>query len=306
MRAAAFLLLNDSKASYAIEGESPPQNRLQRWGRVIGQAGRNDLTKEELLRLQTLVIENERFMKYGWRKQGGFVGEHDREYGTPIPDHISARWQDVETLIDGLIDTYHKLIDSDFDPVLTATVIAFGFVVIHPFVDGNGRIHRYLIHHVLSKKGFSKKGLIFPVSSAILERMPEYREILESYSKPRLELIEWKPTPYNNVEVLNETIDLYRYFDATQMAEFLYSCVKLTIEEIITQEVEYLYQHDRFKQKIKQKYDMPDKMIASLIRFLKQGKGKLSKRAKEKEFDMLKETEIREIESLYAEIFGRE
>lgn len=37
-RAAAFLLLKDSKASYAIEGERPPQNRAQRWGKAIGQA----------------------------------------------------------------------------------------------------------------------------------------------------------------------------------------------------------------------------------------------------------------------------
>ena len=215
MRAAAFLLVKDSRASFAIEGESPPQNRLQRWVQAIGQAGRNDLTKDELLRLQILVIENERFVKFGWRQQGGFVGEHDREYGTPIPDHISARWQDVETLIDGLIETNNKLTRSDFDPVLAATIMAFGFVIIHPFVDGNGRIHRYLVHHVLTKKGFTKKGLIFPVSVAILERISEYREVLEDYSRPRLELIEWKPTRDNNVEVLNETIDLYRYFDAT-------------------------------------------------------------------------------------------
>jgi hypothetical protein len=34
-RTAAFLLLADSKASYMIEGEEPPQNRVQRWGQVI-------------------------------------------------------------------------------------------------------------------------------------------------------------------------------------------------------------------------------------------------------------------------------
>ena len=303
LRAAAFLLVKDSRASYAIEGESPPQNRLQRWGNVIGQAGRNDLSKEELLRLQTLVIENERFVKFGWRKQIGFVGEHDRETGLPIPDHISARWQDVETLIDGLIETGDKLIRSDFDPVLAAAIIAFGFVIIHPFVDGNGRIHRYLIHHILARKGFAKQNLIFPVSATILERMSEYREVLEEYSRPRLELIEWRPTPDNNVEVLNDTIDLYRFFDATKMAEFLYSCVEQTIREIIPREVEYLHHYDRFKEEIKYTYDMPDKMIALLVRFLEQGEGRLSKRAKEKEFSMLSEAEIQHIEAIYIEIF---
>ncbi len=303
MRAAAFLLMKDSKASYAIEGESPPQNRLQRWGNAIGQAGRNHLSKEEILRLQTIVIENPRFIKYGWREQGGFVGEHDRIHGTPIPDHISARWQDVETLTDALIETNDKLQKSDFDPVLAATIIAFGFVLIHPFVDGNGRIHRYLIHHVLAKKGFSKKNLIFPVSAAILERIPEYREVLNDYSKPRLELIEWQPAPDNNVDVLNQTIDLYSYFDATKMAEFLYSCVQQTIDEIIPSEVDYLHQYDEFKYKIEQSYEMPDKMIALLVRFLAQGEGKLSNRVKEKEFNMLNEDEINHIEGLYSEIF---
>jgi Fic family protein len=303
MRAAAFLLLKDSKASYAIEGESPPQNRMQRWGQAIGQAGQNDLSKEELLRLQTIVIENARFINLGWRAQGGFVGEHDRTYGTPIPDHISAKWQDIETLIDGLIDTNNKLYNSDFDPVFAAAIIAFGFVIIHPFADGNGRIHRYLIHHVLAKMGFTKHNLIFPVSAAILDRVHEYREVLEDYSIPSLELIEWQPTPDNNVEVLNDTIDLYRYFDATKMAEFLYSCVQQTIDEIIPSEVDFLHKYDLFKHRIEQHYDMPDKMIAMLVRFLEQGEGKLSKRARDKEFNMLTNEELTHIENVYSEIF---
>ena len=305
MRAAAFLLLKDSKATYAIEGESPPQNRMQRWGQAIGQAGKKDISKEELLRLQNIVIENNRFVTLGWRNQGGFVGEHDREYGTPIPDHISAKWQDIELLIDGLIDTNYKLRNSDFDPVLTATIIAFGFVIIHPFVDGNGRIHRYLIHHVLAKMGFTKHNLIFPVAAAILERIHEYKEVLEEYSIPRLEFIDWRPTPDNNVEVLNETIDLYRYFDATGMAEFLYSCVQQTIEEIIPSEVDYLHNYDLFKHRIDDYFDMPDKMIALLVRFLGQGDGKLSKRAKEKEFNMLTDEETIQIENMFEEIFDK-
>ena len=30
------------------------------------------------------------------------------------------------------------------DPIVAAAVLAFGFVYVHPFEDGNGRIHRYL------------------------------------------------------------------------------------------------------------------------------------------------------------------
>ena len=45
-RAASFMLLADSKASFEIEGERPPRSRLERWGRAILQSGRNRLTLE--------------------------------------------------------------------------------------------------------------------------------------------------------------------------------------------------------------------------------------------------------------------
>ena len=303
-RTAAFLLLKDSKASYAIEGESPPQNRAQRWGRAIGQAGQKPITKDELIRLQQIVIDNPRFTKMGWREQEGFIGEHDRRYGTPIPAHISSKWTDIHSLINGLIATDQKLEkDNSFDAVLAATMIAFGFVFIHPFVDGNGRIHRYLIHHVLLRKEYISNGIIFPVSAIILERLDEYRRVLESYSQPRLDLIEWKPAKNNNVEVLNDTIDLYRYFDATKQVEFLYSCVRQTIEETIPEEVAYLEKYDLMKEYLDNHIEMPDKTVALLVRFLDQGKGKLSERAKTKEFQALTDAEIGAIENKYQEIF---
>jgi len=303
MRAAAFLMLKDSKASYAIEGESPPQNRLQRWGKAIGQAGRNNLSKQELLRLQSIVIEDQRFVELGWRKQDGFVGEHDREFGTPIPEHISARWKDVETLIDGLLDSNEKLKKSNFDPVLAASLVAFGFVLIHPFMDGNGRIHRYLIHHVLTKMGFANGNIVFPISSAILEKANDYAKVLENFSHPRLELIKWEAAQDYNVKVLNETIDLYRYYDATLMAEFLYDCVYQTIYDIIPKEVAYLHHYDEFKTQIEQSYDMPEKTFALLVNFLNQEGGTLSRRARNKEFSKLTDEEVSSIENLYSEIF---
>lgn len=303
-RAAAFLLLKDSKASYAIEGETPPENRTRRWGNAIGQAGHKDLTKDELLRLQEIVIEDRRFVEMGWRKEGGFVGVHNRVNSKPVPDHISARWQDVPQLIEGLLNANNTLIDSDYDPVLAATLIAFGFVFIHPFADGNGRVHRYLIHHVLAKKGFTPKGLIFPVSAVILDRIDDYKQVLESYSKPRIDFIEWEATPDGNVEVLNNTIDLYRYFDMTRQAEFLYECVEETVTTTLPEEVQYLERHDKIRTYIAEHFDMPDKDMENLIGFLRQNDGQLSKRARTKEFKALTDDEVAMLEEEYQKIFG--
>lgn len=304
LRTAAFLLLKDSKASFTIEGEKPTQNRALRWGKAIGQAGSKPLSKEELIRLQQIVIENSRFVDMGLRKKGGFVGEHDRTTGEPIPEHISARWQDLNNLIDGLIETAKLLEINNFHPVLSATIIAFGFVFIHPFEDGNGRIHRYLIHHLLSVMKFTPQGIIFPVSSAILDRIDDYRKVLETNSQPMLDFIKWKRTEDNNVEVLNETIDYYRYFDATVQSEFLFECVESTIDSIIPQEVAYLQKYDAMKTWLDDNFEMPDRMVALLIRLLEQNKGMLSERAIEKEFVALSASEIKRIESKYQSIFS--
>jgi Fic family protein len=306
-RASSFLLLKDSKASFTIEGENPPNARAARWGKAIGQAGGKPLSTEELNRLQQIVIENGRFMEMGFRKKGGFVGEHDRTTGEPIPEHVSARWQDIDQLITGLLKT-NELLESedDFDAILAAALIAFGFVFIHPFEDGNGRLHRYIIHHVLATKKFTQQGVIFPVSASILDKIDDYRRVLESYSHPLLDHIKWKETPDHNVEVLNETIDLYRYYDATKQAEFLYDCTEDTIKRVIPEEVNYLIQYDAFKKYMDNHFEMPDKLIATLLRFLQQHKGVLSMRGKEKEFKMLTEKEVLKIEKAFKEIFTTE
>ena len=301
-RASSFLLLKDSKASFTIEGENPPNARAARWGKAIGQAGGKPLSEEELNRLQQIVIENGRFIEMGFRKKGGFVGEHDRTTGEPIPEHISARWQDIEQLINGLLKT-NELLEQEFDAVLAAATVAFGFVFIHPFEDGNGRLHRYIIHHILAKKKFTQQGVIFPVSASILDKIDDYRRILESYSHPVLDFIKWKQTPDHNIEVLNKTMDLYRYYDATKQAEFLYACTEDTIKRVIPEEVNYLIQYDEFKKYMDNKFEMPDKLVATLVRFLEQNNGVLSKRAREKEFKMLTEKEGDKIEKTFKEIF---
>jgi len=197
------------------------------------------------------------------------------------------------------------LITSDFDPILAATMIAFGFVFIHPFADGNGRIHRYLIHHMLFARGFSEKGLVFPVSAVILERMNEYREVLESFSSPGLDLIDWTPTPDHNVKIKNETIDIYRFFNATKHAEFLYDCVLQTIDKNLPEEIDYLLKYDEMKNFIDNTFDMPGKTVSLLITFLNQGKGKLSKRALSKEFANLTTKEVELIQETYETIFNK-
>jgi Fic family protein len=192
------------------------------------------------------------------------------------------------------------------DPVIAAACLAFGFVYIHPFTDGNGRIHRYLIHHVLAERGFSPPGLVFPVSAVILSEIDAYRAVLQDHSRSALPLIRWEPTEDRNVHVLNETADLYRFFDATPHAEFLFHCVEETVVRDLPQETRFLESYDRFAQRIQEIVDMPGGTVDLLFRFLRQNRGTLSARARRREFAALAENEVRRVEGIYAEEFEAE
>lgn len=303
-RAAAFLLLSDSKSSFAIEGERPSSARAARWARAIGEAGVQPITIDELERLQCVVIGDARFVKLGLRNEGGFVGTHDRDTQEPVPDHISARPQDVRNLLGGLIEYDGRAVSGGVDPVAAAAAIAFGFVYVHPFEDGNGRLHRWLIHHVLATAGYNPPGVVFPISAAILRRLDEYRAVLESHSRVMLPLIEWRATVDNNVEALNDTADYYRYFDATAHAEFLYSCVEQTVEHDLPEEVRFLEAFDTFSSAVKEIVDMPDREIERLRGFIAHGRGHLSTRAREHEFRALTNEEAARVEALYTELFA--
>ena len=302
-RAASFLLLADSRASFAIEGERPPRSRLERWGRAVLQAGKNRLTLDEFNRLHGILIEDTRFIRAGLRPDGVFLGERDHN-GDPLPEFVGARPEDLPTLLDCLLAANVRMTASAIDPVLQATATAFGFVYIHPYQDGNGRLHRCLIHHVLAEREFTPPGMIFPVSAVMLERIDDYRRTLQDHSGPLMLFIDWRSTANRNVEVLNDTADLYRYFDCTAEAEFLYACVARTVEHDLPKEIDYLRRHDEAQRRIMEMVEMPDRLAQDLIMFIRQNDGKLPKRRREREFVALTDEEAAQIEAICEEVFG--
>ncbi len=301
-RAASFLLLADSRASFEIEGERPPRNRLERWGRAVMKAGRSKLTRDEIIRLHGVLIEDTRFVQPGFRQDGVFLGERDHN-GDPLPEFIGAQPMDVPALMDGLLEANERMSEAGLDAVLQAAATAFGFVYIHPFQDGNGRLHRCLIHHVLAERKFAPPGVIFPVSSVMLDRIDDYRTTLQVHSGPLMPFIEWRPTPDRNVEVLNDTADLYRYFDCTEAAEFLYACVQHTVEADLPREIDYLRRHDEAVRRIMDTVEMPDRLAEDLLMFIRQNGGTLPKRRREDEFKALDDDEVRHLEEIVREAF---
>jgi Fic/DOC family len=301
-RAASFLLLADSRASFAIEGERPPRSRLERWARAVLQAGKYPLTLDEIVRLHGVLIEDTRFVRVGLRQSSVFLGERDQN-GDPLPEFIGARVADLNGLMSGLLAANDRMRDDSIDPVLQAAATAFGFVYVHPLEDGNGRLHRCLIHHVLAERKFTPPGMVFPVSSVMLDRIDAYRTTLQAHSRPLMNYIEWRTTPDRNVEVLNDTADLYQYYDCTNAAEFLYACIERTVEHDLPHEIDYLGRHDEALRRIADTVEMPDRLAEDLVMFIRQNKGVLPKKRRSNEFRKLKDAEVASLEEIVRETF---
>ena len=62
---------------------------------------------------------------------------------------ICPKPDDLPSLMEGLIESHKRMKAGSISPVIHAAAIAYGFVFLHPFEDGNGRIHSLLKHNVL-------------------------------------------------------------------------------------------------------------------------------------------------------------
>jgi hypothetical protein len=118
-----------------------------------------------------------------------------------------------------------------------------------------------------------------------------------------MDFIEWRATPDHNVEVLNQTADLYRYFDCTAEAEFLYSCVRRVVEQDLPQEIDYLSRHDEALRRIMDAVEMPDQVAGNLIFYIRRNKGTLPKGRREGEFQKLRDDEVTLIEGIVRDVF---
>jgi Fic family protein len=294
-RAVSYLYTKETRSSFAIEGETPSSQRAERFVHALQGAARFDPTsKDEIVRLQGAIVEP-RYAATDWRDFQNFVGETIGGYRQRV-HFICPRPQDVPGLMAGWMASAARLDAGPVDPVVSAAVLAFGFVFIHPFEDGNGRIHRFLVHHVLAKRGFSPPGLIFPVSAAILRDRRGYDEVLESFSKPLFDYIDWRWTPDIEIDVLHDTGDLYRYFDATAFAEYLYDRVADTVERDLREELDYISVYDHALAAVTSIIDMPDRRASLFVRLCLQNNGRLSK-AKRDTFAELTDAEIAQLET---------
>jgi Fic family protein len=293
-RAVNYLYTKETRSSFAIEGETPSASRTDRFVTALKAAPAFTPDKESLIQLQGEIVDP-RYAAKDWRDFQNFVGETVGGYREEI-HFICPRPKDVPDLMDAWFALTERLVNGVVDPVVAAAVASFAFVFIHPFADGNGRIHRFLMHHVLAKRGYSPAGVIFPISAAIMRDRHSYDQVLETFSKPLLQFTDWRWTSEQEIAVTNDTSDLYRYFDATVFAEYLYDRVADTVRRDLKEELGFVAVFDRAFNSVCEIVDMPDRRASFLVRLCMQNGGRLSA-TKRSQFPELSDAEIAQLEA---------
>ncbi|MEP6923773.1 MAG: Fic family protein [Pyrinomonadaceae bacterium] len=300
-RAVNYLYTRETKSSFAIEGETPGKNRSERFIAALAHAADFNVSdKTYFIALQNQIVDP-RFTAKDWRSLQNFVGQTMRDYSEQV-HFVCPKPEDVPNLMEGWMRFVERLQSSNVDAVAAAAAMSFGFVFIHPFEDGNGRIHRFLIHHELARSGFAPQKLVFPVSAVMLRERADYDRVLESYSKAILEFVEYRLDERGEMTVENKTAHLYRYWDATRFAEFLYRTVSETIRRDLREELGFLNIFDRAMKAVMEIIDMPDRRASLLIRLILQNRGELSKNKRTGEFAELTDDEIVRIEAAIREL----
>lgn len=303
-RALSYLYSKETKSSFEIENIKPDASRTEKFIASLEMARREDFCyKESLIELQNRIVDP-RFMNEDYRTTQNYVGE-TISYQKEFIHYVCPKPEDVPDLMRGLITSHRLMMDRDVPVIVHAAIVAYGFVFVHPFEDGNGRIHRFLLHNIFSIREMVPEDLMFPVSAVMLNNPEDYNDSLEVFSLPLTQLVDYSLDESAQMTVYNDTVCWYRYIDMTAQAEALYDFVVQTIETELVEELKFLGNYDRTKKAIQDVIDMPDRLIDLFIRVCLENNGRLSANKRKSHFDFLRDDELFSMENVIRENYGR-
>ncbi len=295
-RAISFMYTKETMSSFAIERESPSPARAKRFALLLKQLDTMDPWSEEQLAAIQARIVDERFAEPGYRDAQNYVGE-SIDLTRQHVHYVPPRPEDVRDLMEGLTLAARAMAESGgVDAVIWAACVSFGFVFIHPFLDGNGRLHRFLIHHVLARGGVTPAHVVAPVSAVMLSKRREYDATLEAFSRPLMARVDYELAPDARLTVRGATVMHYRYIDFTTAAESLYRWLEEAVCIELPAELDFLVGLRRTREAMSRVVDLPDRLADLFVKLCLQNGGQISATKRASHFDMLSEAELDALE----------
>ncbi|MBD3842961.1 MAG: Fic family protein [Campylobacterales bacterium] len=300
-----YLYTKESKTSSEIEREVPNKQRLLRFNQALKNAGMFNLTKQTLINIQNQIVDDK--AKIGdYRREEIYVGEtkirgsfHDEEV-----HFVGPKAKHVKGMMSGLLEAHeHLMTDCDMPPLMHATVISFGLVYIHPFDDGNGRTHRYLLHDVFKQRD-KRHEFIIPISATILKNEKEYDKVLNTVSHPLMLLLNYELDAENDHRIIihNDLHYMYRYPDFTPHIEYIYAMMDTSIKLELLNEVVFLTVFDGIKKIINDSADIPENHLNNIVNIIINNGGRVSNSKREYALKYLNEEGLLHIEERSVEL----
>ncbi|WLG51084.1 Fic family protein [Pseudomonas sp. FP1742] len=275
-RAINWAYLHETRDSFAIEKEEPSEEKSRRFVQLLRQAheGR-ELSEDYLVELQNSTVSNPFDKAVLFRHEqnhlhNGLRGAAGVSYVPPAPDLCRELMEELMT--------FANRSSKQVDPLVAAAVTAFGFVFLHPFMDGNGRLSRFLIHQTLCHSGALENGLLLPVSVAMKHEESNYLAALKDFSHSARDF--WNVTWLDVDQMAFEFIghpSIYRYWDATRCVEFTLQMARRALEVELREETEFLDRYDRVIKAVNQRFDVRGSDLSKLVMMCLDNDGKVSK-----------------------------
>ncbi|RYH50403.1 MAG: Fic family protein, partial [Alcaligenaceae bacterium] len=306
-RVMSWAYLSETRDSYAIENETPSPTKEQTFLQAMKHLqDRTHLTEEYLVGLQNVVIsdpsraEQEFRSHQNWLQRGGH-GSLAVRYVPPPPEAL-------ESLMGGFMRMANA--HDDVPPLIKAALVSFGFVFLHPFIDGNGRLSRLLAHHSLNFQNvlpdLNGSPALLPLSVAMKKNEREYLAALESFSKPARALWEVIYIADNDfVFNFKSSPMAYAHWDGQAAAQFITACAESALLQSLIDEAVFIHAYDTVFEKIDRTYDLPNRTINLLIQWIRQNGCKMPERRRTaQELVGLRPDVVNGVEAIVSQCFG--
>ncbi|WP_288407846.1 Fic family protein [uncultured Herbaspirillum sp.] len=296
-RAVAYLYLSETRSSYAIESETPSSNKQERFVQLLQRAGEPvEVSEQWLVSLQNVIVRDAYSQEASYRHQQNWLEDSSGRvsfFPTPV--------QDLEQVMRGW-ENFINDSERCTDLLVKAACAAFGFVYLHPFLDGNGRLHRFLIQHILARSTLMAPGTLVPVSAVIEKNIPAYSELLRAFSRPVTALWDYRRGDQEPVVISHPGSRAYRFLRADREVGFLHDMIKQAVREEIPKELAFLQGYDTAFAQLDKEFDLPQKDLSALIRMIQSNKGVLSAHRR-KQYSYLPVAVLDRIEQVVKESF---
>lgn len=279
-RAVRWAYLSETRGSYEIEREMPTESKEQAFAALLAQAHEmQPITEEYLVGLQQIAVTNPLLHAHEFRNEqnwlrGPLPGVLGVTYVPPPPDQMMNVMRNIMDMANGAFGGNGGVAKTGIDPIVMGAVVSFGFVYAHPFMDGNGRLSRFLFHRMVCGSGQLKNGMVLPISVAMKRNETAYLQALQAFSKPAREAwdVTWIDGDKFDLKFTGEP-EVYQYWDATAAAEFGLRMAQESLDKDLRAEGDYLATFDRVYGAVNGAIDMASNDMALLVQLAVQNGG---------------------------------